>query len=372
MTTTALGGSPGAPTGLGPISLVIPVRDEAESLPSLLDSISRQTRPPNEVVLVDGGSIDDTVPLAKRITGGVPSYRIIETGGATPGRGRNVGIEAASYDWIALADAGTMLEPHWLERLEVAAVGQPTAEVVWGNVEPRVTSLLQSCAAVVCISPRRATRFGCIRGSSVASCLLRRHAWEAAGRFPDLRATEDLIFMERLERTGIGSTWAPEATVWWSLPSSVGVIFRRFRSYSRHNVLAGRQNHWHHGVARIYLAAGVLGLGVLLVDRRLLQLLGAGGVARVVKSTLEHRDSRPLLWVFNPLRLAGVAVVLGVVDAATFTGWVDALLESRRPSNSTPGSRRPGRHRDQVSGVMSTAAASFSPADSIPRCSEGR
>ncbi|HEV2765010.1 MAG TPA: glycosyltransferase, partial [Pyrinomonadaceae bacterium] len=43
------------------VSLVVPVRDEAETIDELLSSIAAQTRPPDEVLIVDGGSRDDTV-----------------------------------------------------------------------------------------------------------------------------------------------------------------------------------------------------------------------------------------------------------------------------------------------------------------------
>src|SRR5207244_861116 len=88
------------------ISLVIPVRNEEQSLPLLVESIRAQTRPPDEIILVDGGSTDGTVALAGALTAADPRFRVIEAGDATPGRGRNVGIAAARHDWIALTDAG--------------------------------------------------------------------------------------------------------------------------------------------------------------------------------------------------------------------------------------------------------------------------
>jgi cellulose synthase/poly-beta-1,6-N-acetylglucosamine synthase-like glycosyltransferase len=47
-----------------------------------------------------------------------------------------VGIAAASYDWIALTDAGIRLEPSWLEHLVAAVDCDPSVAVVFGNYEP--------------------------------------------------------------------------------------------------------------------------------------------------------------------------------------------------------------------------------------------
>src|SRR4051812_12519152 len=99
------------------VSLVIPVRNEERSLPALISSIQAQTFPPAEVVIVDGGSGDGTVELGRRLTEGDARFRFVEAGDATPGRGRNVGTEAARSEWVAYTDAGIRVEPTWLERL---------------------------------------------------------------------------------------------------------------------------------------------------------------------------------------------------------------------------------------------------------------
>lgn len=93
------------------VSLVIPVRNEEQSLPSLIESIKQQTFEPAEIIIVDGGSVDGTVRVAKEIAGRDPRFRVVEAGPATPERGRNVGVAAARYDWIAFTDAGIRLEP---------------------------------------------------------------------------------------------------------------------------------------------------------------------------------------------------------------------------------------------------------------------
>src|SRR5438034_7512720 len=174
------------------ISLVVPVRDEELSLPSLIQSIYAQTRPPAEIILVDGGSTDRSAAIARQMASTDARFRLLEAGVATPGRGRNVGIAAASCDWIALTDAGIDLEPEWLERLAAVAERDPSVDVVYGNFEPLAASLFERCAALSYPPAKTARPGGRMRGPSVASCLLRRAVWEAVEGFPDLRAAEDL------------------------------------------------------------------------------------------------------------------------------------------------------------------------------------
>src|SRR5689334_20070103 len=106
---------------LARVSLVVPVRDEAETISVLLSSIERQTRRPDEVIIVDGGSKDGTPDLVRGLVGDDRGIQIVEAGAATPGRGRNVGWSVARNPWIAFTDAGIELDPAWLERLIAAA-----------------------------------------------------------------------------------------------------------------------------------------------------------------------------------------------------------------------------------------------------------
>lgn len=318
----------GAPA---PISLVIPLRNEEASLQELIASIRAQTCPPAEILLVDGGSDDDTVAVARRLTADDPRFRIIEAGDATPGRGRNVGITMASYEWIALTDAGIRLEPDWLEALMEARDARHDAKIVYGNYDPIEHTFFERCATLAYVAARRDTPGGPMRGRSIASSLMHRSVWDAVGGFPDLRAAEDLMFMERVAATGFREAWAPRARAWWRLQPTLADTWRRFVEYSRCNVVAGRQRRWHYGVARQYAGVAVtLLLGVFLSPWWFAVPLAAGAV-RVGRSIWNRRGARSRLSCFNPAQFALVALIIVTVDAATFVGWAEARSLPRHP-----------------------------------------
>ena len=315
----------GVDTSVGPVSVVVPLRDEATSLEVLLESIARQSRPPDEIVLVDGGSCDGTPELARQLTSGDPRVRVIEIGDATPGAGRNAGIAAAAHEWIALTDGGIELEADWLEKLEAAA-GRNHGDVVYGMYEPFPGSFFDRCAALAYVEPARPSGGRRVRPPFIASALMRRSVWRAAGGFPDLRAAEDQIFIERVRRSGASSVSEPDARVWWHVAPTFPGTFRRFRAYSRHNVTARQEQHWHHGVARQYaLALPFLLLG--LRRRTWLLVPGFGFSARVISRAIRGRDEKNIGWALHPARLTVVAAITATVDAAMFVGWIDALLE---------------------------------------------
>ena len=316
------------------------MRNEAGSLRALIDSIRQQTFPPAEVILVDGGSADGSAALARSLAGGDTRFRIIEAGAATPGRGRNVGIAAARHEWVALTDAGIRLEPIWLERLVQTVESDPALDVVYGNYEPVAGSLFERCAALASPAPKQERPGGRMRGPSIASTLLRRSVWQAVGEFPDLRAAEDLIFMERIEKRGYKVGWAPTATVWWQLQPSLRRTFRKFALYSYHNALIGRQRDWHHGIARQYVIGLICAIPAIAHSPWWLLVPALGATARVARSIWRRREGRGLLWALNPAQFLGVGAILLAIDLATFTGWAQAVRE--RLSKSPPRSAEVG------------------------------
>jgi glycosyltransferase involved in cell wall biosynthesis len=321
--------SPSAPgAGSLRVSLVVPVRDEAATIGELLAGLAAQTRRPDEVLIVDGGSRDATVQLLREAAARDPSLRVIEAGEATPGRGRNVGIAAAANDWIALTDAGNRPEHDWLERLVEVVSRDPTVEVVYGNFEPVAETFFERCAALAYPPPKRERPEGRLRTPFIASSLLRREVWHRVGGFPDLRAAEDLMFMEEIERQGFKVGWATRATVHWRLRPTLASTYAKFVLYSRHNVWAGRALYWHYGIARQYAVASVFIALAVWHSPWWLVAVALWLVARAARSIWRRRDGMSLWRALDPAQFIGVLVIILTIDAATFVGWAQALRRS--------------------------------------------
>ena len=74
------------------VTLVATVKDAAGEVGEFLASVAAQTRPPDEVVICDGGSTDGTVDALRAADGVV----LLEETGANIARGRNLAIRAAT------------------------------------------------------------------------------------------------------------------------------------------------------------------------------------------------------------------------------------------------------------------------------------
>ncbi len=307
------------------VSLVIPVRNERDSLGDLLASIEAQTLFPDEVIIVDGGSNDDTVEIASSFAESRPWLKVIEAGDATPGRGRNVGIEAAQFEWIALTDAGLILAKDWLENLTSGVTDD--VDIIYGRFDPFLGSRFDVCATFAYVSPIGNDG---IRARSVASMMLRKDVWQSVGGFPDLRAAEDLMFMEAAAESGFKSTIAPEAKVTWKLRAGYRSTYQKFVGYSEVNARAGRAWDWHYGVAKQY--AVLIPVPALAIFHSVwwLVILPIWLFARTFKRMIRHRNDFPLAKLIDPVNFVGVASLVLLIDLATFVGWYRSMFDSRR------------------------------------------
>ncbi len=94
------------------ISVVIPALNEEAHLGGLLSDLAAQTRPADEVLVVDAGSWDGTVSVARRF----PFVTVLE-GRPPVAKGRNLGGFSASGDVLVFLDADVRLTEGFLEGL---------------------------------------------------------------------------------------------------------------------------------------------------------------------------------------------------------------------------------------------------------------
>jgi len=324
------------------VSVVVPVRDEERSIRELLDSLLAQTRPPDEIVITDGGSTDATPQIIEDYVRRGAPVRLIRAGPALPGRGRNLGAAQASFEWLAFTDAGIRLANNWLEALVTKAEANDSIDVVYGSWDPVTDSFFKQCAAIAYVPPPALHDGELVRPRSIASALLRREAWRAVNGFPeDLRSAEDLLFMDRVEHAGYKTAYEPRAQVYWDLRPSLWSTFKRFLIYSRNNIRAGLFRQWQ---ATILLRYGVLAALLIValvvapawvwfpIALWLLMLM-----ARAAVSIRRNRSTYPASLFHNVLRGGAVMSLLAVLDAAAILGSVQwLLLDSFRWSRKAP------------------------------------
>ena len=99
------------------ISIIIPCKNESGVVENLLDSLVQQTRPADEVIVVDSNCTDDTIARAKTYAKKLP-LKTTATTQKGPAHARNHGAGKATGDMIIFADADLTFPEYFLQEFE--------------------------------------------------------------------------------------------------------------------------------------------------------------------------------------------------------------------------------------------------------------
>jgi len=102
-------------TGEALVSIVITVKNEAQNIESLLDSLVTQEAP-IEILIVDAASTDGTQTKVRKYMKRYPFIRLVQYA-AQRGESRNKGIELARGDIVAFTDGDCIANPFWVEEI---------------------------------------------------------------------------------------------------------------------------------------------------------------------------------------------------------------------------------------------------------------
>ena len=317
------------------VTLVATVRNEEGSIGQFVDAIRAQTRPPDEIVVVDGGSADGTVRLLREGAAHDPRWRIIEAPGTNIAAGRNIAIAAASHGVIAVTDAGTSADAEWLERL-LEPLSRAEVDVCAGFFRAGGETWFESCLGTV-ILPHESELDPENFLPSSRSVAFRRTALERVGGYPEwLSHCEDLVLDLRLRDAGARFAVASDAIVRWRARPSLAAFARQYYAYARGD---GHAALWPKRHAARY-AAYASGIALLVLSRRrrwALPLLLAGLAVHFRRYHLRvHRGGGS--WAHRAARHAAVPLIVLVGDLAKMVGYPVGRVQRRRvaPVSETP------------------------------------
>jgi glycosyltransferase involved in cell wall biosynthesis len=317
------------------ISLIVTVLNEAHSLPALLDSIAAQTRLPDEVIICDGGSTDQTIDLL-RAERRFP-LRFIERPGSNISQGRNTAIAEAGGEVIASTDAGVRLEPQWLEKLIEPLTPSPTRVSAHFSVPRSGEERREMCAGF--FSPDVHTPFEVAMGATVLpqledvkpekflpssrSVAFTKAAWQAVGGYPEwLDYCEDLVFDFALLREYGSFGFAPEAIAHFKPRGSLKSFFRQYYLYARGD---GKANLWskRHLIRYGTYLVGIPGIALLSAISPWFLLLYVIGTALYLKRPYQRLI--PMMRSLNRSAFAQLKAI-GWVPIIRVTGDIAKMI----------------------------------------------
>lgn len=171
------------------ISIIIPVLNEATKIQSTLTRVLKTTNV--EVIVVDGGSLDETVEIAKSF-----NVKVIS---AKPGRASqmNAGATVANGDILLFLHADTLL-PNNFDTLICLALQD--AKTIAGAFELRIDAKLWGLRFIEKMVNARSRLFSLPYGDQ--AIFLKATVFHEVGGFPDLLIMEDFELMLRLRSEG--------------------------------------------------------------------------------------------------------------------------------------------------------------------------
>lgn len=247
-------------------SLICTLMNEEESVKDILDSILNQTRKPDEVIFVDGGSTDNTVKILKSYQKRIKNMKILVRKGSNIAQGRNFAIKNAKHDFIASTDGGCILEKDWLKNL-VKTQERSKADVVAGVFRPYSNNLFEFCAGeMICSDIEKLPNDW---PPSSRSAFFSKKAWKRAGGYPEnLYTAEDTLFNSNLKKTGSKYMISRNAVVNWKMRSSFRKLFKQFYLYGRgdgHILLPFLSMNNYNSLKSLAVIFGVYAYIILLV-----------------------------------------------------------------------------------------------------------
>jgi len=272
------------------VAAVVPHWNRRDLLQALLANLREQTRPFDEIIVVDNGSEDDSVAVAERA--GARVIRLKSNLGFAPAVNR--GIAATDADWIAILNNDVTLDPAWLASLLAAAqesdvwfaTGKTLTAADPSVIDGAFDAISRGACAYRCGSgkpdglfwnqPRR------IRMAPMTAALFRRKLFEEVGSLDERFESylEDVDFGIRCAVQGRAGIFAPSAIAYHLGSSTWGawnkyavkliarnqvlLTAKYFRDLPKWPMVAG-QLLWglvalRHGCANAYLQGKIAGM----------------------------------------------------------------------------------------------------------------
>ena len=307
------------------ISVIATVKNEGEALRPLLDSLTHQTLMPDEIVIADGGSTDNTVAILEEYKQYLP-LKIIDAADSNISAGRNQAIAAATGEIIAATDAGVVLTPIWVAEI-TKPIREGQAKVVsgWFEQDPYTDFEVVMGATVLPSLDDIDPDTFLPSSRSIAFC---KSLWTAVNGYPEwLDFCEDLLFDFALREQVGAFAFAPRAIAYFRPRGNMRAFAKQYFLYARGD---GKADLWRKRHAARYIVylfvAPLLLLGMIKGKRLSWLLLAVGGLA-YCKRPFERLYDITTGWRFAARLYAFVLVLVIrlVGDVAKMLGYPAGL-----------------------------------------------
>jgi cellulose synthase/poly-beta-1,6-N-acetylglucosamine synthase-like glycosyltransferase len=233
------------------VSVILTVKNEERTIGHAIESVLRIDYPNYEVIMVDTGSEDRTVHIAKQY-----GIRTIQMNAFTPGKGRNAGIKNSSGEIVAFVDGDCYVSrKDWLKNavrlFRLDNIGGVSGPVISSSESSYISKALldvfsTSFASAGSASFARSKKQKDLKSLSSANAIYRRDVLEKVGLFSeDLKFCEDTDLSFRVRKAGFRLVYSPDIVVEhdWKIHSFIS-LFCHMLKYGAGRAIAGKRHHY--------------------------------------------------------------------------------------------------------------------------------
>lgn len=226
-------------------SICITTLNEEKSIGPLLDALYSQSKKADEIIIVDAGSMDKTLeiinhyPACISYAGSIAGRQkkaariiLLVEPGCSRAKGRNLGVEIAKSEIIAMTDAGCVPRPDWLKNItlpfETDRVGVSVGFYTMTGVPP----VSRAMSVFLGTAPHN---FDVSFLPSTRSIAFRKSEWLRIGGFPESSngTAEDTVFNYKLLKSGVKLARVKSAIVEWGMPVDIKEFFWKVFDYAK-------------------------------------------------------------------------------------------------------------------------------------------
>jgi cellulose synthase/poly-beta-1,6-N-acetylglucosamine synthase-like glycosyltransferase len=243
------------------VAVITTVLNERDSIEQLLDAFLSQTRTPDEIVVVDGGSTDGTVEALQGIAKQHPIVQVHVVPGVNIARGRNIAIHRSRCTLMAITDGGCRPAIDWLEKLVQPLVDDSSFGAVTGARHIVAANRFEEFAGVLSTSVNAANEAE--RTFHGRNSAFRKSVWQQVGGYPEwLYTAEDTLFAARAKALGCRVALAEDAVVSWRPRPTLRKLSKQYYLYGRGT---GRIGYAEPRIVAYHLRNHALWMGAMLL-----------------------------------------------------------------------------------------------------------
>lgn len=219
-------------------SIIIPLYNRPQEVDELLDSLTRQTYTPFEVLVVEDGSARDARQVIEKYQGQLDLHYYVKAN-AGQGFARNFGFERAKGDYFVIFDSDCLIPSDYLANVATFLAQTPLDAYGGPDTAHESFTLIQKAISYAMTSPFTT---GGIRGNRnhigqfhprSFNMGVSRAVWQQVGGFKLTRLGEDIEYSIRIQASGFRIGLIPDAVVFHKRRTDFQQFYKQLHFFGR-------------------------------------------------------------------------------------------------------------------------------------------